>query len=56
MNEKMQEGIVLKVDEKQISLNHFVETVFMNVIQGLVSSLDKIPSHPNKIEVVIERR
>lgn len=55
MNEKKQTGVILKVDEKIIPLNHFVENVFANVIQGLVDSLDKIPPNPKKIEVTIEK-
>jgi hypothetical protein len=39
----MTKNIELKVNGQKITLNRFVETVFNNVIMGLVDSLDKIP-------------
>jgi hypothetical protein len=55
MNENHQAGVVLKIDGEIIPLNHFVENIFHHVIQGMVDSLDKIPAHSQKIEVIIEK-
>lgn len=55
MNEPNQNVVILKVDGEKIPLNHFVETVFVHVIRGLVDSLDKIPPQPRKIEIIIDR-
>ena len=46
--------ITLKVNEKEIPLNEFVQRVFLNTVGGLVDSLDKIPDEKHKIEVLIE--
>lgn len=48
-------SIVLKINDVVVPMNHFVESVFINVIDGLVETLDKIPEIKNKIEVLIEK-
>lgn len=47
--------VVLKVNGSKIPLNPFVKKVFVNVIDGLVDSLDKIPGNKDKIEILIEK-
>jgi len=54
-NEIKSASIVLKINDVIVPVNHFVENVFLNVISGLVKSLDKIPENQNKIEVFIEK-
>jgi hypothetical protein len=48
-------SIVLKINDVVVPMNHFVESVFINVIHGLVETLDKIPEVKSKIEVLIEK-
>lgn len=52
----MAEQIVLKVDDKEISMNPFVQEVFINVINALVASLNKIPEGKQKIEILVKKR
>ena len=53
MREEKQRSIVVKVGDQTIHMNPFVDTVFINVIDGLVRSLDKIPEDKSRIEIVI---
>ncbi len=46
--------IVLKLNEKEIPINYFVQQIFINVIDGMVESLDKIPDDIKTIEIKIE--
>ena len=50
----MDKKITLKVNDREVPLNPFVTEVFLNVVGGLVDSLNKIPDEKNKIELVIE--
>jgi len=50
------ENIILKVNDKEISLNPFVQNLFANVINGLVDSLDKIPEKKYPIEIKIDKK
>jgi len=50
----MDKKIILKVDGKEIPTNPFVQDVFINVINGLVASLNKVPYGKEKIEILIE--
>lgn len=52
----MDKKILLKVDSKEIPMNSFVKQVFINVIDGLVDSLDKIPEDKKRIEILIEKQ
>jgi hypothetical protein len=52
----MADQIILKVDDKEISLNPFVQEVFINVINALVASLNKIPEGRQKIEILVKKR
>lgn len=52
----MDKKIVLKVDEHEIPMNPFVQELFINVINGLVDSLDKIPVGKEKIEILVENK
>lgn len=47
-------NVTLKVNGKDVVLNHFVNAVFANVIDGLVDSLDKVPEKKDKIEIIVE--
>ena len=49
----MDKKITLKVNDQEIPLNPFVTSVFLNVINGLVDSLNKVPEEKNKIELII---
>lgn len=51
----MDKKITLKVNDQEIPLNPFVTDVFLNVINGLVNSLNKVPEKKNKIEVIIQQ-
>lgn len=53
MSEKKERSISVKVGDRSIPLNPFVETVFINIIDGLIHSLDKIPDDKNRIEIII---
>ncbi len=50
----MAKKTTLRVDQQDIPLNPFVEKLFTNLVQGLVNSLDRIPSDPKKIEIVLQ--
>lgn len=50
----MDKKVSLIVNGKEISLNPFVKSIFTNVINGLVDSLDKVPEDKKKIEITIE--
>ncbi len=51
----MDKKIILKVNDQEIPLNPFVTDVFLNVINGLVNSLNKVPEKKNKIQVIIQQ-
>lgn len=51
----MENSILVKIDEKEIPLNHFVKKIFIKVISGLIGSLDKLPADLNKIEIIINK-
>jgi hypothetical protein len=50
----MDKKIILKVNGQEIPANPFVQDVFVNVINGLVDSLNKVPRDKDKIEIIIE--
>ena len=50
----MERNLVLKVNDKEIPINYFVQQIFMNVIDGMVESLDKIPEDIKTIEIKIK--
>lgn len=52
----MDKKAVLKVDGKEIPMNYFVSEVFINVIDALVNSLDKVEVDKKKIEIIIEEK
>ena len=53
MVENKERQISVKVGDRVIPMNPFVDTVFINIIDGLLNSLDKIPQDKNRIEIVI---
>lgn len=53
MTEQTQGDITLKVNEREIPMNPFVESVFLNVILGLVDSLEKIPQDKESVDIQI---
>ena len=52
----MNKKIILKINGQEIPLNLFVKSIFFNVINGMVDSLDKIPEKKETIEILIEKR
>ena len=50
----MNKKVILKINGIEIPLNPFVKSIFINVISGLVESLDKIPDDKTKTEITIE--
>jgi hypothetical protein len=48
-------GLKLKVDDKEIPLNEFVERIINGTITGAVSSLKGIKEDWKKIEIEIEK-
>jgi hypothetical protein len=48
-------GLKLKVDDKEIPLNEFVERIINGAIIGAVSSLKGIKEDWKKIEIKIEK-
>ena len=44
----MDKRVSLKVNGQEIPLNDFVERVWLNVVEGLVNALDKIPPERGK--------
>jgi len=50
----MDEKIALKVNGKEISMNQFVQNVFIKVIKGLLDTLDRVPVDRESIEIKIE--
>ena len=49
----MGENIKLNVNGQDVPMNPFVKRTFSKVIEGLVSSLDKLPADIKKIEITI---
>ena len=47
--------VTLKVNDRKIPMNAFVQKVFGEVIEGLVNSLDKIPEKRERIEIILEK-
>ena len=43
----MESHLTLKADGQDIALNDFVKTFFLNVINGMIASLDEIPESPS---------
>lgn len=52
----MDKKLLLKVNGKEIPTNPFVQEVFINVINGLVDSLNKIPEDKDKVEITVENK
>jgi hypothetical protein len=49
----MEKKITLKIDGKKVSMNAFVEKIFINIISGMLDSLDKLPEEKDKIELIL---
>jgi hypothetical protein len=53
----MDREIVLKINGQEVMLKYFVKDVFMNVINGLIDTLDKVPvDRDRKIEIEIKNK
>jgi len=53
----MDREIVLKINDQEVMLKYFVKDVFINVINGLIDSLDKVPvDRDRKIEIEIKNK
>jgi len=50
----MKNNIKLKVNDRVIALNPFVQKIIRNVILGAVQALDKIPQPVEKIEITLQ--
>jgi len=50
----MDKKVSLQVNGQGIPLNPFVRKIFINVIEGLIQALDKVPISRQKIEILIE--
>lgn len=51
----MDKNIILKINDKKIPLNLFLKRVFINIIEGTVKPLKKLPENIEKIEIKIEK-
>jgi len=49
------EVIELFINNEKIEMNPYVKRVFLNIINGLVKSLDKLPYDKSKIEIFINK-
>ncbi len=49
------EVIELFINNKKIEMNPYVKRVFLNIINALVKSLDKLPNDKSKIEIFINK-
>ncbi len=53
----MEREITLKINDEKVVMNHFVKDVFVNVINGLLDSIDKVPvDRDRKIEIEIKNK
>lgn len=52
----MDKTIILKVNNQEVPMNHFVQNIFIGVVSGLVESLDKLPENKKKIEIKVEQK
>jgi hypothetical protein len=53
----MDREVVLKINNQEVMLKVFVKDVFINVINGLIDSLDKVPvDRDRKIEIEIKNK
>ena len=51
----MGDNIKLNVNGSNVPMNPFVKRTFSKVIEGLVSSLDKLPEKIDRIEITINK-
>ncbi len=51
----MSEKIFLKVNDQEISLNPFVQKIFIKTISAMIDSLDRIPEKMKKVELIINK-
>ena len=49
-------GVKLKVDEKEIPLNEFVESILAGTIAGAVTTLHGVSADWRKIEIQIQKQ
>lgn len=54
MSERIKGKVILKVNDRDISMNEFVKDVFIKVIHGLLDALDDIPADRTNTELRIE--
>jgi len=50
----MDKKVSLQVNGQDIPLNPFVRKIFINVIEGLIQALDKVPAGRQRIDIRIE--
>ena len=51
----MAKQVVLKVDEREVKMNEFVQRALSSVVEGFIAALDDVPAKPTSIEVVIHQ-
>ena len=49
----MGKKVVLKIDDREIRMNEFVQRVLSSVVEGFVKALDGVPEHPTSIAITI---
>ena len=53
----MEKKITLKINDKEVMMNHFVNDIFINVINGLIDSINKVPvDRDRNVEIKIENK
>ncbi len=53
----MERNITLKINGQEVVMQYFVKDIFMNIINGMIDSLDKVPvDRDRKIEIKIENK
>ena len=49
----MAKQVVLKVDEREVKMNEFVQRALSSVVEGFIAALDDVPAKPKSIEIAI---
>ena len=51
----MDKSVKVSINGEEVTLNPFVQTVFINVITALMDSLDGLPTALDNIDIKIEK-
>lgn len=53
----MERDIVMKINGKEVFMKYFVKDIFMNVLSGLIDSLENVPvDRDREIEIIIKNK